>query len=154
MVCENTPEAIEQSKQCRANAVLPRPVHPVALMEQAQQLLDIAARETLRVLLSARVESHVGDVSFFCRSRNISATGMLIETDTPLAKGDRLSCLFYLPNAKKIQASGKIVRAIQQAPGDDDYQYGLMFTDMTLEDKQVLSGFVEYSLRQSRQGGP
>jgi DNA-binding response OmpR family regulator len=154
MVCENTPEAIEQSKQCRANAVLPRPVNPTSLMEQAQQLLDIAARETLRVLLSARVESHVGDVSFFCRSRNISATGMLIETDTPLAKDDRLSCLFYLPNAKKIQASGKVVRAIQQAPGDEDYQYGLMFTDMTPEDKQVLSDFVEYSLRQSHRGGP
>lgn len=153
MVCENTPAAIEQSKQCRANAVLPRPVHPIVLMEKAQQLLDIAARETLRVLLSARVESHIGDEAFFCRSRDISATGMLIETDKPLVEGTLLCCLFYLPNAKKIQASGKIIRTIEPAPGDEDYQYGLMFTDIFPEAKQLLIDFIENMSLKSRRGG-
>lgn len=143
MVCENTPAAIKESSRCRANAVLLQPVHPIVLMAKAQQLLDIAARETLRVLLSASVDGHSSEGSFYCRTRNISATGMMIETDKLLGQGARLTCQFYLPNAKKIEASGKIIRIIQQAAGDEDHQYGLMFTEVTPEAKQLLIDFVE-----------
>jgi CheY-like chemotaxis protein len=150
MVCENTPAAIERGERCRANAVLLQPVHPIVIMVKAQQLLEIAARETIRVLLNVRADSHSRDESFYCRTRNISATGMLIETDTPLADGARLSCFFYLPNAKKIQVSGKIIRTIEQAAGDEDHQYGVMFTDITPEVRKLLNDYVEYSSRESR----
>jgi DNA-binding response OmpR family regulator len=150
MVCDNDPAAIEQSKKCRANAVLLRPVHPIVLMEKAQQLLDIAARKKLRVLLSAHVESQIGDESFFCRSRDISETGMLIETDKSLVENARLSCVFYLPNAKRIQAGGKIIRSVKPAPGDENYQYGIMFTDLLPGVKQELNDFVEKMSHLSR----
>jgi hypothetical protein len=150
MVCDNDPAAIEQSKKCGANAVLLRPVHPIVLMEKAQQLLDIAARKKLRVLLSAHVESQIGDESFFCRSRDISETGMLIETDKPLVENARLSCVFYLPNAQRIQAGGKIIRSVKPAPGDENYQYGIMFTDLLPEVKQELNDFVEKMSHLSR----
>jgi DNA-binding response OmpR family regulator len=152
MLCENTPAAIEQSKQCRANAVLPRPVHPIVLMEKAQQLLDIAARRTLRVPLSAIVESRTGNESFSCRCRNISATGMLIETDKLLAQDARLSCMLDLPGAKKIAAHGKIVRTVAQAPGAADCQYGLMFTEIDPEASQLLAEFVKNRLFQPHHG--
>jgi CheY-like chemotaxis protein len=154
MVCADTPAAIEQTERCRANAVLLRPVHPLLLMVKAQQLLDVAARETLRVLLNASVDSRSENESFFCRSRNVSATGMLIESDKPLDEGMRLSCVFYLPNAKKIQASAKIIRTIERAPGDEDYQYGLMFTDIAPEARQQLLDFVGYVQLNSRPGRP
>ncbi len=153
MVCANTPEAIRESSRCRANAVLLRPLHPVLLMAKAQQLLDIAARETLRVLLSANVDSLSSGGSFYCRTRNISATGMMIETDNLLEEGARLSCQFYLPNAKKIETSGKIIRIIQETSGAEDYQYGLMFTDITPEAKQQLIDFVESRSNKSSHAG-
>jgi CheY-like chemotaxis protein len=143
MVCENTPSAIERSRQCRANAVLLQPVHPLTLAIKAQQLLDIAARETVRVLLRANVDSIAGGEEFLCRSRNISATGMLIETVKPLAEGARLSCQFSLPGAKNIQASCKIIRSVEPASGDEDRQYGIMFTDLSQEAKKLLADFVE-----------
>ncbi len=154
MVCADIPAEIEQSSRCRANAVLLRPVHPLVLMVKAQQLLDVAARETLRVLLNASVDSRSESESFFCRSRNISATGMLIESDKPLDEGARLSCIFYLPNAKKIQAAAKIVRAIERAPGDEDHRYGLMFTDIAPEARQQLLDFVEQTSLNSRPDRP
>ena len=153
MVCENTPATIEQCKQCRANAVLPRPVHPVVLMEKAQQLLDVAARQTLRMFLSASVESLAGDDSFFCRCRNISATGMLIETDKLLTEDARLFCVLYLPDAKKILTHSKIVRSVAQAPGSSEYQYGLMFTEISPETRQQLAEFVKNTSRKSRPAG-
>jgi CheY-like chemotaxis protein len=153
MVCANTPAAIERSSRCRANAVLLRPVHPLLLALKSQQLLEIASREALRVLLSASVDGRSEEESFFCRSRNISATGMLIETDKPLAEGARLSCQFYLPNAKKIQASAKIIRSIERSPGDEDYQYGLKFTDIAPEAEQQLIDYVEHMQSKARPGG-
>jgi CheY-like chemotaxis protein len=149
MVCPNTPAAIERSRQCRANAVLLHPVHPLVLAVKAQQLLDIAARETIRVLLRANVDGSVGGEVFYCRSRNISATGMLVESDKPLADGARLSCLFYLPDATKIQTSCKIVRTIEPDPGDEDFKYGLMFTEIAPETKKLLLNFVQKTPSQS-----
>ena len=141
LVCENNSAAIERSAQCRVNEVLLQPVHPLVLMVKAQQLIDIGTRETLRVVLSADINGRSGDEQIFCRSRNISATGILIVTDRRLAEGTRLSCQFHLPNAKKIQVTGKVVR-VQQAPGDEEYQYGLLFTEITPETRQQLIDFV------------
>jgi DNA-binding response OmpR family regulator len=137
MVCANNPAAIEKSSRCRANAVLLRPVHPLLLIVKAQQLLEIASRDTYRVLLSANLEGRSKDERFFCRSRNISATGILIETDRVL------SLSFFLPDAKQVQASGKIVRTLAQAPGTKDNQYGLMFSEISPEAKRLLMAFVE-----------
>jgi DNA-binding response OmpR family regulator len=143
MVCGNNPAAIEKSSRCGANAVLLRPVHPLLLIITAQQLLEIASRDTCRVLLSANIEGRSRNDSFFCRSRNISATGILIETDRVLAEGAHLSLSFFLPDAKQVQASGKIVRTLAQTPGEKSNQYGLMFTEISPEAKQLLMEFVE-----------
>ncbi len=154
LCCANTPEAIKKSSQCRVNAVLLEPLHSVLLMAKAQQLLDIAAREMIRVLLGVIIDGRFGDEAFYCRTKNISATGMMIETRKRLVEGARLTCQFYLPDATRIQASGKIVRIIQQTSGDEDHQYGLMFTDIAPEIKQLLADFIESSRHGSKPGGP
>jgi len=143
MACANTPEAIKESSRCRVNAVMLDPLHPVLLMAKAQQLLNIAARETIRVLLGVVIDGRFGEEAFYCRSKNISATGMMIETRRRLAEGARLSCQFYLPDATKIQTTGKIVRIIQQTSGGEDLQYGLMFTDVAPEIRKLLADFVQ-----------
>jgi CheY-like chemotaxis protein len=146
VVCENAPAAIEQSKQCGANTVLTRPVHPLVLMEKAQQLLDIATRGALRMALSATVDGRLGEKSFLCVIRNISASGMLIETDTSLDKDAVLSCGLSLPDGKKIQASCRVVRSVEPPTGQGRH-YGVMFTDIAPKDKELLVAFVERTTR-------
>jgi len=153
LCCANTPEAIKKSSHCSVNAVLLEPLHPVLLMAKAQQLLDIAARENIRVLLGVVIDGRFGEEAFYCRTKNISATGMMIETRKRLVEGARLTCQFYLPDATRIQTSGKIVRIIQQTSGDGELQYGLMFTDIAPETKQLLAGYVESSRQGSQPGG-
>lgn len=152
MVCANTPAAIEQAGRCGTNAVLLQPVHPVVLMMKAQQLLNIAGRETLRVLLNANVDSLSDDEAFFCRTVNVSATGMLIETNKQLVEGARLTCSFYLPNAKKIRVAAKVVRAAA-VPGDEDHQFGLMFTDISPEAKKLLVDYIVKTSMKERPAG-
>ncbi|MEK6742367.1 MAG: PilZ domain-containing protein [Nitrospirota bacterium] len=153
LCCANTPAAIKQCSHCRVNAVLLEPLHSVLLMAKAQQLLDIAAREMIRVLLGVVIDGRFGDEAFYCRTKNVSATGMMIETRKRLVEGARLTCQFYLPDATRIQAPGKIVRIIQQTSGGGDQQYGLMFTDIAPETKQLLADFVESTRRKSQPGG-
>jgi DNA-binding response OmpR family regulator len=154
LCCANTPEAIKKSSECRVNAILLEPLHPVLLIAKAEQLLDIAAREMIRVLLGVVIDGRFGDEAFYCRTKNISATGMMIETRKRLVEGARLMCQFYLPDATKIQASGKIIRIIQQASGNADHQYGLMFTEIAPEIKQRLADFVESTRNKSQSGAP
>ncbi len=151
MSCANDPKAIEASSRCRVNAVLLEPLHPVLFMAKAQQLLDIAVRETIRVLAGVTVDGLFGNEAFYCRTRNISTTGMLIETRKRIAEGTRLYCQFHLSDATRIQTSAKIVRITQQTSGEGGYHYGLMFTDVAPEVKQLLVDFVE---AQSRRSGP
>ncbi len=152
MVCENTPADIERARQCRANAVLLQPVHPVLIMVKAEQLLDIAARETVRAFVSAKVEGREQQVIFYCRTRNISVAGMLFETDKQLKEGTRLTCLIYLPDGYKIRATGRITRILNRDPGDGHYQYGFMFTDITPDAEQRLHEFIAGIKRESRDG--
>jgi DNA-binding NarL/FixJ family response regulator len=147
----NTPEAIEQSKQCRVNAVMLDPLHPSVVIVKAQQLLNIDMRESLRVLLGVTVDGRAGKEAFYCRSRNISASGMLIETRRRIAEGERLHCQFSLPNGAKIETPAKVIRIIRYTPGAEGHQYGLMFTDIAPGTKQLIADHI--AGKRSERGG-
>ncbi|HXY54439.1 MAG TPA: PilZ domain-containing protein [Nitrospirota bacterium] len=153
MICTNNSADIELSSRCRANAVILRPISPALILAKAQQLLDITWRETYRVLISLSVDGNTNDTPFFCRSQNISTSGMLIETDKTIPHGDRVICSFFLPESIRIQATGEIVRIPQQATGATLKQYGVKFSNLTHEAKQALEAFVEKKAKKMQSGG-
>jgi DNA-binding response OmpR family regulator len=133
----------ERSAQCKANAVLTLPMDPAQILEKVRQLLDISWRESYRVLVSVSVSGSSKDRSFFCRSGNISTTGMLIETEKVFAKGDRLACSFFLPDSAQIKTNGEIVRIIKQAAGSKTCQYGIRFSSLPGDAKSAIEVFVD-----------
>lgn len=143
ILCPDNPAALGRSAKCGANVVMTLPVDAALLMEKAQQLLDIPSRESYRVLLSVKVEGSSKDNAFFCRSENISTTGILIETDKILAKGERVLCAFFLPGSKQLKVSGEILRMIKQAAGSKSSQYGIKFFQLDDEAKSAIETFVE-----------
>jgi response regulator RpfG family c-di-GMP phosphodiesterase len=151
IICAKIRSDIEASERCKANAVMTRPMDPALLLEKAQLLLDISSRTSFRILLNVSVDGTIGNTSFFCRSENISATGMLIETDQILAKGDGIACSFFLPGGMRIQTTAEVMRNIRQTYGSGHHQYGLRFTRLTPEAKRALADFVE---TRSQRTGP
>lgn len=143
MVCANNNSAKAQSARCRANAVVLRPFKSDVLLAKAKELLNISWRETYRVLLSVAVEGNANNQMFFCRSLDISATGMLIETEQVFSPGDRLVCNFFLPDATRIEATGEIVRTLEKAPGTDANRYGVHFLTLAPEAKKTLEAFID-----------
>jgi DNA-binding response OmpR family regulator len=143
ILCPDNAVDIEKSSQCKANAVLTQPVDPAQLLEKVQRLLEISWRESYRVLVSVNVSGTSKNQSFFCRSGNISITGMLIETEKVFEKGDQLSCSFFLPDAVQIKTTGEIVRVMKQVAGSKTCQYGIRFSGLPAEAKSAIEVFVE-----------
>jgi DNA-binding response OmpR family regulator len=144
LVCPNRRDAIEQASRCRPKAVVLRPVNPGVLLARAQQFLDLASRETYRVLINVSVDTAGRDNhTFFCRSHDISATGMMIETDRALEQGARITCAFFLPDASRFQAPAEVVRTVTQDSKDGLRRYGLRFLQLGPQERKALDDFVK-----------
>lgn len=155
MVCENSPEAIKACSLCRPDVMLRDPLDPFLLMATARQHLQIPVRDSLRVTLSTAVDARqTGQPPFACRTQDISASGMLIETDRRLSEGTLLSCDFYLPVAQRVEVTGRVVRIIERTPRAPACQYGLLFTDLRPETRSMLADYVDQNSRESASRRP
>ncbi len=149
LLCSDTAAGRERASRCNPNAVLTHPFDVHALLDKAQQLLDIPWRGAFRVLLSVNIEGNSKEKAFFCKSENISASGFLIETDRTLVKGDHVTCSFFLPDSRQLVAHGEVVRALTQTTQKSLNRYGIKFFELAPEVKTAIEAFVEKKYQQS-----
>lgn len=142
ILCPNNPGAKEQAEQCSPHVVMTLPVNTAQLLKHAQHFLNIPWRESYRVLLSVNIEGNSKDAAFFCRSENISTTGLLLETDRDLNERERVRCSFFLPDSKQIIATGEVVRVMKRSEKSGTKQYGVKFDKLTPEDKAAIEVFI------------
>ncbi|MBI9102851.1 MAG: PilZ domain-containing protein [Spirochaetales bacterium] len=75
-------------------------------------------------------------------TKNISKTGILLITDTPMVEGNYIQMKFFLPEIdREINAHGKIVRTGMIT--DNYYESGINFWNIEPEDKEILDHFFE-----------
>lgn len=143
VLCEDTAPHRERSSRCGVNAVLSLNTDPAIIAGKVQEFLDVAPRRHYRVVLNMAVDGRHNNRPFMCSSENVSANGMLIRTTEKLAVGDHISCSFYLPDGKRLSASGDIVRIIDPAPASDMNRYGIRFASLSSEAEAAIAAFVE-----------
>ncbi len=134
---------LERGAQCKANLVVKLPVTPAQLLEKVQTLMDISWRESYRVLVSVIFQGTENGRAFFGRSDNLSSTGMLIETEKELKKGDHVTCSFFLPGSSQIKVEGEIVRVVKQVTHSKARQYGVRFISLAEVAKSAVDSFIE-----------
>lgn len=140
VMCRNSEAALKKAAKCRANACLTRPIRGAALRQAADRLLAVPDRRSYRVLVRVEADSVAHRAAFFCTSGNLSTAGLLIETDARLAKGDALTCSFFLPDRARIVARAEVVRI---APKPDGHlQYGLRFVNLPMGERAAIRAFV------------
>lgn len=140
IVCAGGKSDMERYSRCKANSYITKPVTPAGLLEKVGQLLDIPERKSYRVLLKVTVTGKSLNDSFFCSSQNISTSGLLIETERALEKGDKISCSFFLPNAERIVADAEVVRIVRKS--NHTLQYGVRYVNIGPSYKAAIEGFV------------
>jgi DNA-binding response OmpR family regulator len=147
MVCTNHPGEIEKCARCGVSDVILRPVNKQILLARAQQFLALLTRESSRVSLNVAIDVSYRNQTFPCRSVDICASGMMIETDKVLTLGDRIVCSFSLPGSQQLRTEVEIVNALKSPRGAQGNRYGVHFTNLPAEAMQSLQTFVELSSR-------
>jgi DNA-binding response OmpR family regulator len=136
------PEESERRRaaDCGANAHIVRPTDARALSQEIQRQLAVPQRAKYRVLAQVTVGNSDEAYSFFCTSENVSATGILVETQEALRLGQTLDCSFFLPGRLKVATRGRVVREASSASGR---QFGIQFVDLPHYEAEVLGSFVQ-----------
>jgi len=133
--------SLSRCKEAGANVVMRRPMEPGVLLWQASQQLVIPARKDMRVLLRASIKNGVEETApFFARSHNISISGMLIETDRELNRGDRLTCVFNIAHCEITLTC--TVERIETSPSKRN-QYGVRFANCDTKALIIIENFVK-----------
>ena len=140
VVCRDVPEEIARAKSCGANGRLLKPVTPEQLDACVGKLLAVPTRRNCRVLVRAQAHDERSEATLFGMSLNISVSGLLIESDDLLAVGDRISCLFFLPDARQIKAVGEVARTARLTRMTN--QYGIRFIHLYPQARSEIESFV------------
>lgn len=142
MVCSGKRIDLERCGECEANSYIRRPADPEKVSELVARVLEAPEKRATRVLVKATVQGTFRSEPFYCLSRNISVTGILLETDKTLAKGDVVNCSFYLPDYERISTDGVVVR-VGKGEGKYRYQCGMEFTQVEPEQKEIIKEFID-----------
>lgn len=140
LVCGDTSQDLELAAQSGANAWIKKPITPDKFFEIIEQFLSASVRKDYRVLLKVIAHNDRDKTPFFCTSNNLSASGILFETDKLLNIGERITCSFFLPGACQIVVNGETVRCLPNKAGA--YQYGVRFIDMATEFREEIEKFI------------
>jgi CheY-like chemotaxis protein len=145
VVCDPTETSQAQSLQAGANAVMAKPVAPFELFSRISELLVIPLRKDLRALLRVSVARGEGTTSFLGVSRNLSISGMLLEAEPELQKGERLAFTADIGN-REIAAEGEVIRVEIAAPGK--FHYGVKFSNLDMKSLVLIEQLVKGRIRQ------
>jgi DNA-binding response OmpR family regulator len=140
LVCYDSDAELARASSCGANAVVTKPIRPDVLLKQVEKFLGIQARREYRAEFNARVEGTRERLVFSGMTRNISASGILCETNTPLQQGELISNLFFSLNSSPIVSDGKVIWSAGMPEGK--YSYGVRFLNLAPEHREVIEEFV------------
>ena len=131
-------EAVEvELLECGANAILRLPAGP-EWNERLQRLLEVPIRKETRFPVSFGVEaSSNGGGAANAQALNLSASGMLIETECALKVLDEVQLQIGLPVViDPMRVAGQVVRLA--APS----QFGVEFREIAPEDARRIQGYL------------
>ena len=122
------------------NDVIFRPLQKPELDEKVERLARIPVRRQRRTRTKLEVSFEKTGRFILARSLNISASGILIETEKPIPQEAPVRLHFYLPaDPKPLQVLAEVLRAEFSGAMA---RYGMQFLDLNEEDAGRISRFV------------
>jgi hypothetical protein len=119
-----------------ANAILRLPAGP-EWNERLERLMSVPARKAARFPVAFQVEALSNGRPEQAQAVNLSASGILIETQAPLGLHDEVRLRFTLPkSAKMVATSGHVVRVAAES------RFGIEFRGLADQDSQQIAGFL------------
>jgi CheY-like chemotaxis protein len=118
-----------------------KPEQPDELLGIVARILSLRQREAVRITVVFNVTGAVGARQVVGQARDLSATGMLLETPVSIAVGTKLPLEFYLPRTRaQIKVTGTVLRSTKAAEGA--FQSGIRFVDLSQSDQELILDYV------------
>ena len=143
--CRDNEIERSEAERCRANAILTLPVAETLLRRKVQEFLNIPSRGRFSARFSARRASGPGQGVIDCRTENISVTGMLIEADTELHRGDRIQYALALAGQQPFTMQAEVVRTEEHAMSAHRNRYGVRFSRIDPAARRAIEDLVSQS---------
>lgn len=141
-VCDRAKrEHADQCMSAGCNDIIYRPLQRHDLDAKIAKLTSIPSRSQLRTM--TRIEVSLENAGRFVlgRSLNISANGMLIESDRVLPGDGRLQLKFFLPGeSEPVQVLGEVLRS--EFAGTMA-RYGVRFVNLQKEAREQIDRYVQ-----------
>lgn len=123
--------------------IMDAPIGGKALLKLTASLLDISDRKFISILVQVRV-TKPKTTTIFGKSRDLSAGGLLVETNQQLILHDKVVVSFLIPGAERmIQADAAVMREV---PKSGSRRYGLKFIGLQDEDEIIIGDFLSGKL--------
>lgn len=136
LICYPGHGEVGKASSCGANALLIKPVRPDILLQEVARLLSVPTRLDHRAIVHGMVQSR----EFSGISRDISVSGILCETDTPLNPDELITNMSFIINSHEIVTDAKVVRSMSMPDGM--YNYGVRFIGLKPEHTEEIEKFV------------
>ena len=143
LISKDTLAHRERSRHCGANVVFTLPVDMALLNVKIHQLLNVSPRKTYRVALAVAIQDKFKNRPMPFWTENISASGMLIRAEEPLAKGEGIFFSFFLPDGSHASGYGEIARVVRLTDPPESFLYGIRFTDIAPGVRRAIEAAVE-----------
>ncbi len=139
LVCPDNEEALDRCLASGPDVVVTEPVAGHEFTRKVNECIRVYPRRDLRALLSLFFH---GDPEsyFFTKSRNISCSGILLETKRAMCKGDIVNFSFML-RMNKIYGRGEVVRIEEGI--NNTYFYGVRFIDIDNRSRILIDSFIK-----------
>ena len=141
LACGKSAAELRKCGKSGADSYVRTPIAPDDIVRRINAILQKDVWRAHRVLVKVRIESSFKSEEFFCTSRNLSATGIFLETDKSLARGDIVNCSFFLPDAERIRTNCRIVRVNKGE--DSKHAYGAEFMEFDDYQRKTIDDFIQ-----------
>jgi CheY-like chemotaxis protein len=144
VVQSNSAESRAQTRAAQANAVIESPIDPAQLFSRISELITIPQRQDIRALLHVSVRGGEPGDTFLGITKNISISGMLIETDREMQLGEQMTCAIAI-SGRQIVADCTIMR--KDIPSEGVFRYGVRFSNLDTKSFVIIDQFVKGSIK-------
>ena len=139
-------ETIARCKQAGCDDYVTKPIHQPDLLRKAADHLKIPYRVHFRILVRLEVEGKYHQGFFIGTSSDISLSGMLVETDRRIERGEKVNLQFVIPGDPEPMTIGGVVARVDEISFRDRLGIGIHFENLNHEQQQVITTFIESRL--------
>jgi CheY-like chemotaxis protein len=141
MSATGTPENRERCLKAGCTEFVAKPQKPEELLGIVARILSVKQRESARITVVFNVTGSHGARQVIGQARNLSETGLLLDTSSPVSVGSVLELEFFLPKTRyAVKVKGEVTHANQGADGG--LQAGVRFIGLSQNDQEQILDYV------------